>query len=145
MNIDSRLYKILALAGAVPFVAGAFMAMGRIDYPVPAGLVASSYGLAISSFLCGVHWATYLYRGNDIRLNLFIGSNVIVVAVWLAYLFSSLALALSVQAVALLGLLAIDYRLFTAGLITHHYFITRVEATALAVLSLLVVIYFVAL
>ena len=101
MNVDSKIYKILALLGALPFIASAFMAMSHIDQPVSAGLVASSYGLAISSFLCGVHWATYLYRGADIRLNLFLSSNVLVVAVWLAYLFGSLATALGVQIVPL--------------------------------------------
>ena len=145
MNVDSKLYKILALVGALPFVASAFMAIARIDYPVTAGLVASSYGLAITSFLCGVHWATYLYRANDVRLNLFLSSNIIVVAVWLAYLFASLAVALGVQVLAFVALLAIDYRLFKTGLISHHYFMTRFEATALAVLSLAVVIGFVAL
>ena len=144
MNVESRLYKVLALAGALPFLAAAFMAIARIDVPVSAGLIASSYGLTIASFLCGVHWATYLYRQNEIALNLFLSSNVIVVGVWLAYLFGSLAAALGAQVLAFLALLLIDYRLFNRNLINHHYFVTRFEATALAVLSLLVVIFFVA-
>lgn len=144
MNVESRLYKVLALAGALPFLASAFMAIGRIDVPVSAGLVASSYGLAIASFLCGIHWATYLYRQSEIPINLFLSSNVVVVAIWLAYLFGSLAVALGTQVVAFLVLLFVDYRLFDDELINHHYFITRFEATALAVLSLLVVIFFVA-
>lgn len=143
MNVETRLYRILALAGALPFLASAFMAIARIDVPVSAGLLASSYGLAIVCFLCGVHWATCLYRQSEIPINLFLNSSCVVVAVWLAYLFGSLALALGMQVVALLVLLFIDYRLFTRELINHHYFVTRFEATALAVLSLLVVIFFV--
>jgi hypothetical protein len=144
MENKSRLYKLLALTGALPFVASAFMAMAHMDWPAPAALIASSYGLAITSFLCGVHWATYLYRPSDAPVNLFVSSNVIVVAVWLAYLFASLGIALSALIVAFIALLFIDFRLMNANVISHHYFITRVEATALAVLSLIVVIAFVA-
>lgn len=143
MNVESRLYKALALSGALPFLASAFMAVAGINVPVSAALVASSYGLTIVSFLCGIHWATCLYRQTEIPINLFLSSSVAVVAVWLAYLFGSLALALGSQVIALLVLLFIDYRLFDGGLINHHYFVTRFEATALAVLSLLVVIFFV--
>jgi hypothetical protein len=143
VNVESRLYKVLALAGALPFLASAFMAIAGIDVPVSAGLVASSYGLPIACLLCGVHWATYLYRQAEMPINLFLSSNVVVVAVWLSYLFGSLALALGMQVVAFLVLLLIDYRLFNVDLINHHYFVTRFEATALATLSLLVVIFFV--
>ncbi len=134
--VKPRLSRILALAGALPFVAGAFMAMAGIDVPVPAALLTSSYGLAIVSFLCGAHWGTYLYRADAAPLNLLVSSNAIVVGTWLAWLLAPLGVVLGVQVAAFLTLLLIDHRLLAAGLVTQHYFVTRVEATALAVLSI---------
>jgi hypothetical protein len=144
MNVRSRLYKALALTGAVPFAASAFMALAGIDVPVPAALVASSYGLTIISFLCGVHWGTYLYRDSEAPLNLFLTSNVIVVAAWLTWLLASLGVALGTQVLAFAILLLIDYRMFSLGLVTQDYFVTRFEATTVAVLSHAVVIFVVA-
>ena len=144
MSVNPRLYRILALAGGLPFLAGAFMAMAGIDTPVPAALLTSSYGLAIVSFLCGVHWGTFLYRAEQAPLNLFVTSNVIVVLAWLAWLLAPLEVVLGTEVFAFLALLLIDYLLLAAGLVSRHYFVTRVEATALAVLSLATVWFFIA-
>ncbi|MDX1499457.1 MAG: DUF3429 domain-containing protein [Woeseiaceae bacterium] len=139
-----RLSRILALAGALPFVAGAFMAMAGLDTPVPAALLTSSYGLAIVSFLCGVHWGTFLYRADAAPVNLFVSSNAVVVGTWLAWLLAPLGVVLGAQVFAFLALLFIDQRLLAAGLLTQHYFVTRVEATALAVLSIATVWFVIA-
>ncbi len=138
-----KLYPLLTYAGVLPFVGCALMPflglqqlwnLGSYDY------IAAAYGLAIVCFLCGAHWGTYLYhrdRGPD---NLFITSNVIVVACWFAFLMAAKAITLFVLILAFLCLLVIDYRLLKAGLLTDYYFRMRSIATAIAVVALAVII-----
>ena len=141
---ESRVYQWLAYAGTLPFIASAVMAMLEINFgPIRApAVIASSYGLAILSFLCGAHWATYLYRRDDSPFNLFVISNVIVVVVWLVYVLTgSSSYTLLTQITAFLYLLFLDQQLKGAGLISAHYFSIRLHATVVAVVSLAVVTY----
>ncbi len=142
MISDQGVYKTLASAGTLPFIASALIAVTGLEFPISAALLASSYGLAITCFLCGVHWATQLFRRDEAPFNLLITSNVFVVAVWLSFAFAPMAFALIVQIAAFLGLLLIDYRLRELELITPHYYGTRLAASAVALVSLLVVLFF---
>jgi ABC-type multidrug transport system permease subunit len=136
---DRRIYSILAMAGVTPFVASAILPLAGIKSIEPLGplaLIAASYGLAIVSFLTGIHWATQIYDRQQTSFNLLIASNVVFVAVWLAYVVGSIAVALGTQLAALLVLLGIDRWLMNNGVITPHYYRTRSAATILAALSL---------
>ena len=140
----SRTYRLLAMLGTLPFIASAALALARytIDGIAPATLIAGSYGLAILCFLCGAHWATYLYRQEAAPFNLLIISNVVVVVIWLTYLLTGLSVfTLASQVLAFAFLLDIDRRLLHAGLISADYFRVRLQATVIAVVSLLVVLF----
>lgn len=142
--MDERpVYSALMLAGAAPFLACALLPiagveelgrLGRLDQ------LASDYGLAILCFLTGIHWATQLYARAAARFNLFIGSNVVFLAVWVAYVASSLQWALATQLLAFPLLLAVDFQLAEQGLISRHYLRMRFIATALACFSLLFIL-----
>ncbi len=142
MASDQSIYKTLAGAGTLPFIASALIAFTGFEFPVSAAMLASSYGLAITSFLCGVHWATQLFRPGEVPFNLLITCNVFVVAVWLSFAFAPLTFALIVQIATFLGLLFIDYRLRELELIKPYYYSTRFAASAVALVSLLVVLSF---
>ena len=138
-----KLYPLLTYAGVLPFVGCALMPLvglrqlwnlGSFDY------IAGAYGLAIVCFLCGAHWATFLYHRAAAPDNLLVTSNVIVVACWFAFLMAAQAVTLFVLVLALLCLLFIDYRLLRAGLLTDYYFRMRTTATVIAVLSLAIII-----
>lgn len=140
---DRKLYAALAFAGASPFVACAVLIatgtptlepIGRLD------AVVESYGLAIISFLCGAHWATWLYKKSESPFNLMVTSNVVLLAVWFAMLSGNVAVSLSTQVAAFLVLLYIELRIRRAGLIADHYFMVRGIATALAVMSLTLIV-----
>ena len=140
---DRRIYSILAMAGVTPFVACALLPLVGISDLGPAGplaQVAASYGLAIVSFLTGIHWATQIYDRQHAGFNLLIASNVVFVAVWLAFVLGSIEVALTAQLVALLVLLGIDRWLMNSGVITGHYYRTRSVATILATLSLAILV-----
>lgn len=136
-------YTALALAGTLPFVgAAALLVLGRrslgpLDDVV--GTVAS-YGLAIICFLAGAHWATQLYRGDGLPMNLFIASNVVVLAVWFAFLLGGPASTLIAQLLAFAFLLYVDYGLLQRSIIDATYFRARLVATSIACPCLLVVL-----
>ena len=136
---DRPVYSALIVAGALPFLACALLpvvgveSLGRLG---PLDELAAIYGLAILCFLTGVHWATQLYHGSPLPINLFIGSNVVFLAVLIAFVASSLKWALATQLLAFLLLLVVDFQLLHRGLITQHYLGMRFIATALACFSL---------
>ncbi len=141
---DRKVYSILTMAGVTPFVACAllpFFGVYSIDLLGPLGDVAAGYGLAIISFLAGIHWATQLYDLQETSFNLLLASNVVFVAVWLFYALGTLEAALMVQALALVTLLGLDRWLLGNGVITQHYFRVRSAATVLAVVSLLLIAF----
>lgn len=139
----NSVYTMLALAGTLPFVGSALLVVfGRTSLG-PFGSIAelvSSYGLAIISFLAGVHWATQLYRGSAAPMNLFIASNVVVLGVWFAYLVGDLPVTVVAQLLAFAFLLYVDRRLLGDAVIDKPYFRVRAAATAIACASLLAVL-----
>ena len=140
---DRQIYSALTIAGVTPFLACALLPLAGIDAIEPLGKLdqlASSYSMAILCFLTGIHWATQLYARDRAPLNLFIGSNVVFLAVWIAYVASGLTWALSTQLVAFPLLLSVDFRLQRVGLISRHYLGMRFIATAVACFSLLFIL-----
>ena len=138
-----KLYPILTYAGVLPFIGCALMPLVGMQALWNLGSfdqIAAAYGLAIVCFLCGAHWGTYLYNRTAAPDNLFITSNVIVVACWFAFLMAAQAITLFVLILAFLCLLFLDYRLLRAGLLTDYYFRMRTTATVIAVVALAIVI-----
>lgn len=136
-------YLVLALAGAMPFVATALLALAGLDELGLFGTVAElalSYGLAITCFLAGAHWATYLLEGPALSINLLVTSNVIVLGAWIPYVLAPPAGAFAALLIAFACLLYVDLRLVRAGVIEVDYFHVRVTATAVAVASLLIIL-----
>ena len=139
-----RTYQVLAMLGTLPFIASAVLAvsafrLGPVDLP---SVLAASYGLAIVCFLCGVHWATYLYKGNETPVNLFVVSNIVVVIVWGTFLLlGQTTFTLLTQMLAFAFLLEVDRQLSLTGLISSGYFRVRLHATLIAEVSLAIVAY----
>ncbi|NNF50674.1 MAG: DUF3429 domain-containing protein [Woeseiaceae bacterium] len=136
-------HSALMLLGAMPFLACALLpltgvteidGLGRLDQ------LAASYGMAILCFLTGIHWATQLYASEAAPFNLFVGSNVVFLVVWIAFVAAGLQWAIVAQLLAFPVLLAIDYRLCQAELISRQYLRLRTVATVLAWFSLAVIL-----
>lgn len=136
---ERRLYSILTLTGAAPFVIAAvapyigIAAIGPLGTPV---FIALSYAVAIVSFLAGAHWATYLYHGRELAVNLLLVSNVVVVVCWVAFLSGSTAASITASVLAFAVLIGIDRMLLARSIIDRHYFRVRLLATVIACLSL---------
>ncbi len=141
--IDSKQYAALAYAGTLPFIACAVLPW--IGMPVVAGIgscayIAATYGVAIVSFMAGIHWGTFLYQADSLPVNLLLTSNAITVAVWLAFILTPVAASLAVTAVAFLLLLAVDFRLARAGLLTADYLQIRRNVTLIVCAMLMLTI-----
>ena len=142
---NNRLYAVLAYSGTLPFAACALLLAAGI--PTITGIgswaeIAAGYGLAIASFMAGVHWGTYLHQPPCGPLNLLLTSNAITIAVWIAFVFAPVAVSLTVTGFAFLLLLAVDYQLAGAGLITPAYLALRRTVTfvVVAMLNLTVIL-----
>ena len=140
---DNKLHAILAYLGALPFVACAilpWLGMAAIPGIGECAYVSATYGVAIASFMAGIHWGTYLYRQDSLPINLLLTSNAITLAVWFAFLLAPITVSLAVNAAAFLALLVVDYRLAGAGLISAPYLQLRRNVTLIVVASLVLAI-----
>lgn len=138
---DTAIYKILTYAGGLPFFACALMPWAGVTELGPLGLwhqVLVAYGLAIASFLAGTHWAFELARPGTYAVSLFVMSNVIVLAVWLAALVATPAIALAVQCIAFVVLLRVDKAVADAGGTPPGYFAMRQRITFIVLAALIV-------
>jgi hypothetical protein len=88
MTDTSPFLRVLPYAGTLPFVGGAALQLiGISELPLLGDprTVASSYGLAIVSFMAGVHWGQHL-EGRHANVNLLITSNAVTLAAWFGFL-----------------------------------------------------------
>ena len=135
----------LTFAGAIPFVACAFLLMvDVVTVPILGSVVdvLSAYGLVISSFMAGAHWGNHLDLADDnkwaIRLPLY--SNIIALGLWLGFLILSASSFIWLLVIGFISLLVIDYSLHRAQIISHAYFKVRQYVTAIVVISLVIAV-----
>ena len=139
----SRVYRILTYAGALPFVACAVLPFAGITELGPFGdwsRVIVTYGLAITSFIAGTHWAFELARPGTYAISLFVISNVVVLAVWVAALVAPVEIALGVQLIAFLVMIRVDKAVAQSGGTPEGYLATRQRITFVVMLALAVAI-----
>lgn len=133
----------LTFAGAIPFVACAYLLMMNVvTVPILGSVVdvLSVYGLVIASFMAGAHWGNHLDLADDnkwaIRLPLY--SNVIALGFWLGFLILSAIGFIWLLVIGFISLLVIDYSLHRAQIISDVYFKIRQYVTVIVVVSLVV-------
>lgn len=140
---ETRTCSALTLAGTLPFLGCAIAPLfGYASVPLlgPLDAVVASYGLAIVCFLAGTHWGLYLAGSSAGVLNLFVLSNTVFLAVWIAYIAASIEVAIGVQVLAFLALLPVEFKLRKGDVISRSYLRIRGIATLIAVASLIVVL-----
>ena len=138
--MNASLTRILAAAGAIPFLIGAFAPALGVELVTRHGDIeaaALAYGLTIASFMAGVHWGTALSETRPLPVNLFVSSNVVTVAAWFVYLFASIEAAALLLAFLFAVLLAFDWRLYRSGVIKVDYWYTRLGVTIVVIACLL--------
>lgn len=133
---DIKLAKVLTYSGTIPLLA----CVGLIFSPI-AGvdnrLAATTYAAIIASFLCGIHWAIFLFFSEKCAYNLLITSNVLALLAWSSLLISFQEIAFIIQALCFLILLLLDFQLRNTGVLPEWFYHLRRNATIIVVSSLI--------
>jgi hypothetical protein len=140
MTETSTLLRILPYAGTLPFVGCAVLLLTGVRNLLPFGdvtTIALAYGLAIVSFMAGVHWGQYL-AGVRTRVDLLISSNMVALVAWSGFLLLPKLHFCLLLIVLFIVLNSIDGHLHHQGAIDRHYRQLRNYVTAVVCLSLLV-------
>jgi|APCry1669190156_1035279.scaffolds.fasta_scaffold18361_3 hypothetical protein len=131
--------KALTYAGALPFIAAALLHVLMpmvMPYHLDVIWAVGTYAAVIASFLCGIHWALALLRGDRFSFYLLISSNLIALAAWASLLVPHAFIELSIQALCFMYLLALDRKLYTHSLYPQWYYHLRGNVTAIVLVCL---------
>lgn len=130
---------LLAYAGALPFIGGAILVVAGVQSfgPLPPAAITAAWALTIASFMAGVHWGQYLANGERIGINLFLASNVIAIAGWVAFLTLPVRGSLVAFAALFAALLLIDARLHKDRQIEPDYWALRYRVSLIVIASLI--------
>ncbi|MBP6534064.1 MAG: DUF3429 domain-containing protein [Arenimonas sp.] len=129
MNTNQqKLATLLTYAGLLPMV---LALVNRFLHVVPIDSVfwAASYAAVIASFICGIHWAVFLFFAGRSPLNLLLTSNLICLSAWLALLIPAELPALAILMLCFISLLSIDRRLCNEGLLPAWFYKLRQQAS----------------
>ncbi len=132
---DRQLAGILTYSGTLPLagcVALIFAPLAGVD----GKLVAIAYAAVILSFLCGIHWAVFLFFSEKCPNNLLMTSNVVALLAWASLLVTHHEWALAFQGLCFLALFALDFKLHKAGVLPEWFYHLRRNATVIVVLCL---------
>ncbi|MBB6520004.1 DUF3429 domain-containing protein [Pseudoteredinibacter isoporae] len=135
----------LTLTGTLPVFFCTFTLLAGVDVlPVLGNTrnVLAVYCLLIVSFMAGSLWGHQSTNSRQSKALFLALSNIIAVAVWLAYLSLSHCLQLLLFSVGFLLLLAADKSLLHRGLITEDYFTLRIIGTSIVLTNFLIVGFF---
>jgi hypothetical protein len=136
MNTDQqKLAASLTYAGLLPLalaLANRFLHVA----PVDSAFWAASYAAVIASFICGIHWAVFLFHAERSPLNLLLTSNLICLSAWAALLLPAAWPALVILMLCFISLLSIDRRLHNDRLIPAWFYQLRQRASAGVILCL---------
>ena len=139
MKTNKGLYTVLTLCGSIPFIVAVILLHSQVTtIPIVGNTLHAIiiYSLMIASFMAGVHWAQYLKENEKIAINLFISSNIMVLALWLFYLLTPIYVLLVVFIIDYAVLLIFDMILCKLKVIKFSYFIVRLLVTIIVMVSL---------
>ncbi|MDO9520309.1 MAG: DUF3429 domain-containing protein [Pseudohongiella sp.] len=141
-KFDITVANILTYCGTLPLIGSVIILFFPMAVPM-AGLdgafIASTYSAVIISFLCGIHWAAYLFFAEKCPRNLLISSNVVALLAWVSLLTSNQLTTTLIQVLCFLYLLALDLKLRDTGILADWFFRLRRNATIVVVLCLVII------
>ena len=137
-QLDIILANTLTYSGTLPLICSAVI----LYFPV-AGLdgafIGSTYSAVIISFLCGIHWAAYLFFADRCPRYLLLSSNAVALLAWVSLLATNQLITTVLQVFCFLYLFALDSKLRNAGILAEWFYRLRRNATSIVVLCLLVI------
>lgn len=131
----TTLAKFLTYSGTLPLVFTCIAAVLHLKN-INTTLLAATYGAVIMSFLCGIHWAVFLFFSEQCKRNLFIMSNMVALLAWMSLLTMRDSSVLLLEILSFVYLLIQDRLLLEAKVLPHWFYILRRNATVIVVLSM---------
>ncbi|MCE2991699.1 MAG: DUF3429 domain-containing protein [Candidatus Jidaibacter sp.] len=135
---DINLAKLLTYSGTLPFIGCALVTALQLN-AIDAAFVAHAYSVVIISFLCGIHWAIYLFFSEKCLNNLLLSSNIIALIAWISLIASANKISLLFQPLCFLYLLMLDRKLRDVGVLATWFYDLRRNATIIVIVSLIIV------
>ncbi|KTD78769.1 DUF3429 domain-containing protein [Legionella waltersii] len=129
--------RLLTYGGIIPFLflgIAVVLNASHLDY----SLALFAYGAVIISFLCGIHWAVFLFFSHNCSRNLLFQSNTISLLGWLSVLPVMSYLTFGLQILCFLYLLILDLELYRNKVIPLCFFDLRLRATIVVALLLFI-------
>lgn len=145
-QLDIITANTLTYSGTLPLIGSVVLLHFPMIVPtalsitgLEAALIASTYSAVIISFLCGIHWAAYLFFTDRCPRHLLIISNMVALLAWVSLLLGHPLAAALLQAACFVFLLGLDVSLRDAGIYTEWFFRLRRNATLIVVICLLLI------
>ena len=129
--------RVLTYTGIMPFIFFGMAVAIHVD-SLDYSLALFAYGAVIISFLCGIHWAVFLFFSQNCSRNLLFHSNAISLLGWLSVLPVMSYLTFALQILCFLYLLILDLELYRNKAIPLWFFQLRLNATIVVVLLLFI-------
>lgn len=130
--------KLLTYAGTIPFLA--FLISQQLGYLYDP-MIIISYSSLIISFICGAHWATFIFFSKKTTLNLLFTSNFITLLAWVSLLSKNVYVQFFIHTLSFMFLLVIDSKLTKLLIIPSWFYSLRKKVTVI-VITLLNIIFF---
>ncbi len=135
-DLNMKLAQYLTYSGTLPLVACVVLIFAPVT-GIDNNLMAKTYSAIILSFLCGIHWAAFLFFAEKCPRHLLITSNVVALLAWCSLLVSYHQIAFIFQALCFLFLLMLDFQLRSTGVLPKWFYHLRRNATIIVVSSLI--------
>lgn len=130
-----KLAKMLTYSGTLPLIVSLLFTQFPL-FLVDTKLVVNAYSAIIISFLCGIHWAVYLFFAEKCPSNLLLTSNAVALLAWGSLLIEPQFLSNALQVLCFLYLLTLDLKLCVAEILPGWFYSLRRNATVIAILCL---------
>jgi hypothetical protein len=140
---QQMLANALTYAGTVPFVLAGSKFL-QVFFPfIDTTHIVMTYSAIIVSFLCGIHWACYLFFAQCCPRNLLLTSNIVALLAWLSVLAHNPLWSIFLQILCFLYLLLLDFKLREADILPVWFYRLRRNATMIVVTSLIITVGYV--
>lgn len=144
-HAKSPIVSSLTYAGSLPFVIVALLTIAGIrDLPLVGNIiyVLQTYGLVIASFMAGTYWGQGIATKEALPINVYVASNVLVLALWVGFLISPMKSFIGLLMIIFPLWLWIDYIFQKQGIISRSYWTLRFRVTMIVLLALLTIEYY---
>ena len=141
-QLDINIAKKLTYSGTLPLIGSVILLYFPTLLPwadLDGAFIASTYSAVIISFLCGIHWAAYMFFTDRCPRNLLIISNVVALLAWVSLLARPQLAITFLHIFCFVCLFGLDMKLRRADIHAEWFLHLRRNASIIVVICLLLI------